>query len=123
MSNTVAVRYRSYLPGSGFDSNGSPKQGKEESVGVITVTSAQAGESLPPSKLGLTTIDFISLQVQQAVGGGSGQPRTALYDYTSQEFYLFEDTGAGENTNALRGDSVTVRFHAFGDSIRGTEFL
>lgn len=119
MSNTVAVRYRSYLPGSGFDSNGSPKQGKEESVGVITVTSAARGESLPPSKLGLTTIDFIDLQVQQAVGGAGGQPRTALYDYSSQEFYLFED----DDPTNLVGDSVTVRFHAFGDSIRGTEFL
>ncbi len=120
MSNTVAVRYRSYLPGSGFDSNGSPKQGKEESFGVITVTSAVQGESLPPSKLGLTTIDYIDLKVQAPVGGGTGsQPREAHYDYTSQEFYLLTDNDAVE----LKGDNVTLRFHAFGDSIRGTEFL
>lgn len=120
MSNTVAVRYRSYLPGSGFDSNGSPKQGKEESFGVITVTTYKAGESLPPSKLGLSTIDYIDLQPQSPIGSASGgQARQALYDYTSQEFYLHQSDGSATFT----GDNVTVRFHAFGDSVRGTEFL
>ena len=119
MSNTVAVRYKSYLPGSGFDSNGSPKQGKQQVVGVITVTSAVAGESLPPSKIGLTTIDYIDLKVQQAVGGQSGQPRTAEYEYGSQEFYLFEDN----DTTNLIGDNLTLRFDAFGDSVLDPEFL
>jgi len=119
MSNTVAIRYRSYLPGSGFDSNGSPVQGKQQVVGVITVTSAVAGESLPPSKIGLSTIDYIDLKVQQGVGGQNGQPRTAEYEYGAQEFYLFEDN----DTTNLIGDSVTVRFNAFGDSTFNAEFL
>lgn len=119
MSNTVAIRYKSYLPGAGFDSNGSPKQGKQQVVGVITVTSAVAGESLPPSKVGLTTIDYIDLKVQQAVGGQNGQPRTAQYEYGSQEFYLFENNA----TTELIGDNVTVRFSAFGDSALDPEFL
>lgn len=119
MSNTVAVRYRSYLPGSGFDSNGLPKQGKQEVRGVISVTSYKSGESLPASKLGLANLDYIDLQVTQAVGGASGQPRIALYEYSSQEFYCFENN---KDTN-LVGDTLSIRFNAFGDSVFGSEFL
>jgi hypothetical protein len=121
MSNTVAIRFRSYLPGSGFDSNGNPKQGKQEVRGKVAVTSYAAGESLPPSKVGLTTIDWVHLAPDNAVGGANGQGRVALYDHSSQEFYVFQSEATGLDDANIAGKTFTVSFNAFGDSAHDVE--
>lgn len=117
MSNTVSVRFRSFLPGSGRDANGNPAQAKQRVTGSLSVTSAAAGESLTPTDLGLKTIDHIDLQVQTSMGSKSGRPRLALYDYGSQEFYVLEDNSTAQTA----GNTYTVRFDAFGDSALAPE--
>ena len=118
MSNTVQIRFRSFLPGSGFDSGGNPKQGKQEVRGKITVTNySHGGESLAPADIGLTTIDYIDIKYDNAVGGNDGsQPRLVHYSHVDQQFYVLE---AGVQIAATR-DPV-LSFSAFGDSAHDVE--
>lgn len=120
MAKTVSIRYTSYLPGQGRNGNGQPVQGKQEVSGRIAVTSLNGGgESLLPSDLGLTAIDHIDLRVTAALSSKSGAPRTAEYDYTSQEFYVLQDA----STTNTSGKNFTLTFQARGDSAGNVEHL
>jgi len=120
MSNTVQIRYRSYLPGSGFNGNGNPVQGKSRTVGRITVTTLNGGgESLTPSDVGLSVIDHIDLKVTEEVSSKSGAPRSAHYSYSAQEFYVLQDN----STTSTSGNNYVVTFVAEGDSSRNIESL
>ena len=63
MANDVKIRFRSFLPGAGFDSAGNPKQGKTRVVGQVAVTSYASGESLSAQDVGLSSIDFMELKL------------------------------------------------------------
>lgn len=122
MARTVQTRFKSSLPGSGFDSAGSAKQGKRRVSGVISVTSyTDGGVSLTPNDIGLSAIDFISLkhQDESANTEGRGQ-RSVLYNNSSADFYITQITGAGLEA-AATGSTHTVRFDALGDSADDVE--
>lgn len=126
MSNTVQVRYRSFLPGSGFDSGGNPKQGKQEVRGQVTVTDyTLGGESLKPSDLGLTTIDYIDLVLQEPFEGNQPDKtgREIGYSFSSQEFYITTVDKSGTKAELVTSADPVVVFNAFGDSAHDVELL
>lgn len=113
MSNTVAIKFRSYLPAQGFDGNGLPSSRKQMVVGEISVTSLSNGESLSPADVGLETIDRIEMTLKEPIGGASGaEPRDAHYSFSAQEFYVLQDNDAANTT----GNNYTVHFTAWGES-------
>ncbi len=127
MANDVRIRFKSHLPGSGFDSAGGAKQGKTRVVGQVNVTSygGAEGEPLSAVDLGLTTIDQISLRhrdeatgaASHALGAGQALIRGVIYSRTTGHFYLFTTDSNGENTGIANGNSVAVlEFVAEGDS-------
>lgn len=120
MSNTVQVRFTSFLPGSGFNSAGNPKQGKTRVVGKITVTNySHGGEDLTPSDVGLTVIDYIDIKVDEAVGGNDGgQSRLVHYATSSQQFYVLEDS-----VQVGSGTDPVLSFVAEGDSAGDVEIF
>lgn len=121
MSNTVQPRFHRPLPGGGRDSNGNPRQGKVEVRGKVTVTSALGtGEDLTAADLGLKTIDWIDLKVDESIGAASGaKPRTAHYVFSAQQFYVLEDDSAALTS----GNNYTLSYNAFGDTARDAELL
>lgn len=126
MANQVTVRFRSYLPGSGWDSAGSAKQGKQEVRGIITVTDyVRNGEDLVPVDLGLTTIDHLDLVLQEPLTSNdpSEQWRKVDYSYSAAQFYVVEigQTGVALNIGATKDPVIT--FSAFGDSSHDVELL
>jgi hypothetical protein len=124
MANTVAIRFRSFLPGAGFDASGVAKQGKQEVRGRITVSSyVQGGETLRASDLGLTNIDHLDLQVVDGMKSPGGNPhRFAVYNETNEQFYLLESDNAGANIiETVGAAAVVVSFAAFGDSAHDVE--
>lgn len=125
MSRTVSVRFKSALPGSGFDANGAAKQGKRRVVGKIAVTSyTNAGESLAPADVGLSTIDFISLKHADEASGKEGQGgRYVRYQFSTNDFYIVEESGITGKTGAPSGTTHTVYFDALGDALDGVELL
>jgi hypothetical protein len=118
MSNTVQTRFTRPLPGGGYDSGGNPKQGKVEVRGKITVTNySHGGEDLVPADLGLRTIDWLDLKVDEAIGGADGgQQRVAHWSSSAQQFYVLEDSVQIAATR----DPV-LSFNAFGDSAHDVE--
>ncbi len=118
MANTVKVRFRSFLPGSGFDSGGNPKQGKQEVRGKIEVTNySHGGENLTPADVGLSTIDYIDIKYDNAVGGNDGgNARLVHYSHVDNQFYVLED----HVQIAVTRDPV-LSFAAFGDSAHDVE--
>lgn len=111
--------------GPGFDGNGNPTQAKQQVSGRLVVTTFNGGgESLSPSDLGLDVIDYISLTMEEGAGSKSGQFRTAVYSFTSQEFYIFQQTAAaGVATSGTSGKDYNVDFLAVGNSLRAPQFL
>jgi hypothetical protein len=119
MSRTLRIRFKTFLPGTGFNAAGNPKQGKQRVVGKVHVTNYQRdGENLSPADVGLRTIDYISLTVDEAMTGSGGEARTAHYSSSAQQFYILE--GAGKL--AATADPV-VSFVAEGDSAEDVEIL
>lgn len=121
MANQPKVRYKSFLPGGGHDSSGGAKQGKTRVVGSIAVTSYQnAGESLSAADLGLQTIDYIDLSVQNPLSGGSADTTTAIYtaryEYTFSAFYVYTHTLATGAITNVDAATHNLRFVAEGDS-------
>jgi hypothetical protein len=126
----VKIRYRSYLPGAGFDSSGNPVQGKMRVVGEIDVTAYEGGGGAPLSAvdLGLTTIDSIRLRVSdendgdmsQAVGAGQSHIRSVSYTKSVGYFYLFNRNTDGE-ADVIDNATETLEFDAFGDSAANVE--
>jgi len=133
MAKTISFRYRSFLPGAGFDSTGSPKQGKTRIVGVITVSSYSGGEGEPLSAndLGLNTIDSIHIRVADentgamsaAAGGGIAPTRKVSYTKSTGHFYLYNVDSDGQISSIASAATETVEFDAFGDSAMDVELL
>lgn len=126
MSNTVAIRFRSFLPGSGFDSSGNPKQGKQEVRGRITVTNyVRTGESLTPQDIGLTTIDHLHLELTEPFQSQDpgDEMRIVGYTYADQQFYICQVGSAGDRSNAAATIDPVLTFSAIGDSAHDVELL
>lgn len=124
MANDVKIRFRSYLPGGGFDSAGGAKQGKTRVVGEVDVTSyaGQKGEPFVPRDLGLTAIDSIALRVADAcVDGGGGATREVNYSKSTGHFYLILVAANGSVTNVAKAQTETLEFDALGDSANDVE--
>lgn len=118
MAKTVQTRFRSALPGAGFDSSGAARQGKRRVVGQISVTSyGNVGESLTPADIGLSTIDYISIRHENQAGGKEGrESRVVNYNFTSQDFYIVTGLGVGAPTA-----THTLQFDAIGDALDAPE--
>lgn len=135
MSRTVNVRFRSFLPGAGWDSSGNPKQGKTNVRGVVTVTNyVKGGETLSLQDLGLVTLDDIELRLVDPVRNNDSisQLRFVEYSAAAQQFYVFEwrndhnqfylSGGVFTKIQGFRevptasADDFSVSFDAFGDS-------
>ena len=128
MANDIKVRFRTFLPGAGFDSAGGAKQGKTRVVGRIAVTSyTKGGEAFNPVDVGLTAIDHIDLRVNEQTGSPSAQTeRSAIYSPSANQFYLVIDSLTGAATGAKRveydlADTETLTFVAEGDSAADIE--
>ena len=122
MSKTVATRFRSSLPGAGFDSAGAAKQGKRRVVGTISVTSyGSGGESLTAADVGLSTIDFISIKhADEAASANGANPRLVLYNLSTADFYIVQDVSS-TGFDPATGTTHALRFEAVGDSADDVE--
>ena len=126
MAKTVQIRWRSYLPGAGFDASGNPKQGKQEVHGRVTVTSyTKGGESLKPSDLGLTAIDHLNLQLVEPIRNEDpGQnSRRVDYSHSAQQFYVVNVGTSGTTSEAAGASTPNLTFEAVGDSAHDVELL
>jgi hypothetical protein len=133
MAKTISTRFRSFLPGAGFDSSGSPKQGKTRIVGVISVTSYGGGdgEPLTATDIGLNNIDYVNLRVSDgnkgamsaSVGGGIRAVRQVTYVRSTGHFYLYNIDSDGQLTPIAVAATETVEFDALGDSASDVELL
>lgn len=130
MAIDVKIRFRSFLPGAGFDSSGNPKQGKTRVVGQIDVTSYSGGEGEPLKAVdvGLSTIDALTLrnteEIAGGLSGGDAARRGVSYAKGSGHFYLWEVDGAGTITPVAATNATNVlEFVAEGDSAHDVELL
>ena len=123
MASDVKPRFKSFLPGAGFDSAGNPKQGKTRVVGTVSVTSyTVGGEALSAIDVGLTALDAISLRVTDETGSTSGdRRREALYSASTGQFYLNNITTAGVSAQYLAAATEELQFVAEGDSADDVE--
>lgn len=123
MATNVKTRFRKFLPGAGFDANGSPVQGKTRVVGRLEVTSyTRGGEPLTPRDIGLTTIDSIDIRVENEVAGpGAEVTREARYSLTDEVFYLTTTDSDGTRLEATGAGTENLQFDAFGDSAHDVE--
>ena len=117
MAKTVATRFRSSLPGSGFDSAGNAKQGKRRVVGTISVTSyGSGGESLTAADVGLSTIDFISIKHSDEAANTEGRGgRFVRYQHSTADFYIVQEISSTVNAQPATGTTHALRFEAVGD--------
>lgn len=126
MAKNVNFRFRSFLPGAGFDSTGAPKQGKTRVVGVINVTSysGEGGEPCSARDLGLSNIDAINVRVaDEHQGDSTGILRLVSYTKSTGHFYLYTQVAAGDRTQVAAAATETVEFDALGDSAQDVELL
>lgn len=134
MANDVKIRFRSFLPGAGFDNSGNPKQGKTRVVGRVEVTAYAGGdgERLSAQDVGLSNIDFIQLRVEDentgamsaAAGGGIAPRRAVTYTKSTGHFYLFTVDADGQVTGGVgAADTENLEFVAEGDSAADVELL
>jgi len=130
MANAVKIRFRQFLPGGGFDSDGDPKQGKQRVIGEVDVTSYSGGSGEPfvAQDLGLTVIDSIQLRVADentgdlsaAAAGGAAPVRCVTYAKSTGHFYLYTAT-SDEWVPVVTAATETLEFEAFGDSAGDVE--
>ena len=124
MASDVKIRFRSFLPGAGFDSSGNPKSGKTRTVGEVNVTSYVSGEPLTATDVGLANIDSITLRVADETGNASAQNhRQAVYVKSVEEFYLNLISSAGVPDQYAPAATETLEFVAEGDSAHDVELL
>src|SRR3990172_9710330 len=125
MANDVKIRFRSFLPGAGFDSSGNPKQGKTRIVGEVAVTSyTEGGETLAPADVGLSNVDWIELNVRDETGSPSAQTlRRAVVVQSVNQFYLVREDLAGAIVEYAAAATETLDFCAEGDSAHDIELL
>lgn len=126
MASDVKIRFRSFLPGGGFDSSGNPKQGKTRVVGEVAVTSyvGSSGEPLSAIDVGLSAVDAITLRVSEEAAGdfsGHALTRGAVYAKGSGHFYLFTVDTDGDRVGYTAAATETVEFVAEGDSAHDVE--
>ena len=129
MASDIKIRFRSFLPGGGFDSAGAAKQGKTRVVGSIGVTSyTVGGEALAPMDVGLSVIDAITLRIGDETGAPTGKhKRDVLYSVTFpiavvfDKFYLTKTTAVGNVSEYAAAATETIEFVAEGDSAADVE--
>jgi hypothetical protein len=125
MANDVKIRFRSYLPGGGFDASGGAKQGKTRVVGEIDVTAyqGQGGEPLSAIDIGLNVIDSISLRVADEASGDNvtADMRAVVYTKSTGHFYLFKTEDDGAKGQVAKLATETLEFDALGDSAADVE--
>lgn len=123
MSNTVRVLYDSPLPGTGRTTAGQNVQRKQEVRGRIVVDSyVKGGESLTPSDLGLTNVDYLNLEVLDPIKSPGKAPRFATWVEDTNQFYVYDRASDGSNPDTqvvevAGATAVTIMFVAFGDSV------
>jgi len=121
MARTIRETFRQFLPGSGRDTLGNPKQGKTRVEGQIAVTSyVSGGEALAPTELGLSRIDWINLRPTNAVAGPSSY-RIAPYSQVNDVFYLYKVGESGIPDEYDDADTETLEYQATGDSAYDVE--
>jgi len=121
MATDVKIRFRSFLPGSGYDGSGNARQGKTNVRGRIEVTSyTKGGETLKPQDLGLNTVDDLTLSCEEPFTSpdpASGW-RWASWSRAAQQFYVIQET-----VEVAGGTVLNLTFDAFGDSAHDVEML
>ena len=121
MAIDVKIRFRSFLPGSGYDSSGGSRQGKTNVRGRIECTSyTKGGEALTPQDVGLNTIDDLTLTLEEPLTGTDPAQavRAVSYSRSAQQFYV-----AVDNAELTGATSLNLTFDAFGDSAHDIELL
>lgn len=89
-------------------------------LGRVVVTAFNGGgETLTPADLGLEGFDYLQMAVEEGVGSGSGEPRTATYSNAANQFYVFQSN----STTGTSGKDFSVEFIAMGNSLRAPQFL
>ena len=146
MARTVNVRYRQFLPGGGYDSSGSPRQGKSNTRGVVNVSAyTRGGVDLSKQDLGLGTVDNVKLSIVDPVRSPEplNQLREVIYSDSAGQFYVVETvkdyyqfyadgtsggSGGGSTPYVIAGQReiagatvLTVSWDAFGDSAHDVE--
>jgi len=122
MARTIRETFRQFLPGSGRDVLGNPKQGKTKVVGSINVTAYAGGEGevLTATDLGLTAIDSITLRVGDensgALTGTTAPIRMVTYTKSTAHFYLMTIDEEGDIVGGADNDTEVVEYIAEGDS-------
>ena len=127
MANDVRIRFRSFLPGAGFDGSGNAQQGKTRVVGTVTVTSysGEEGEPFNPVDVGLVAIDALTLKVRDQMDGSfpGAKQRDVLYSTSTGHFYLLTRVATGVALGVVAGSTETLEFDAFGDSAHNVELV
>jgi hypothetical protein len=137
-SAVVRLRFKSFLPGAGYDASGAAKQGKTNTRGVITVTDYErGGTTLLPATIGLSTIDDLELKLREPVRSPDpvNNMREVVYSVTAQQFYVYEwrndhlqfylTGGVPISAQGIRevraGTDFDVSWDAFGDAVQDVE--
>ena len=109
----VKTRFKSPLPGSGFNASGTAVNEKTMVVGSITFTYNTNGLSITAPDLGLSTIDFMDFTQVAANNDTAGTAAAPLYAiYDGSKVIITDDAG----TEATDSQTGSMRFIAFGDS-------
>lgn len=127
MSKVVKVIFRSYLQGSqGYTNTGTPSPNKQLVIAQVVTTNVQSGlEGLTPQDLGLSTIDFIKVNVQSETGGVPAKSATtsvhADYDQVNQRLVICDVAAAGDRAAITNNEDPVVEVFAVGDSLLAPE--
>lgn len=124
----VYVRFRSFLPGGGYDSSGRSVQGKTNVRGRITTTYLKGGVNLSAEDLGLTALDDVTLTPEEPCPSAdpSKATRRVYYSRAAGQFYITRNTGPETDRVEVEESSGTtsnISFDAFGDSAHNAELL
>lgn len=125
MARTVKPTFKQWIPGSGRSTGGTPVQGKTRTVGRVSVTSyTTGGVDLKPADVGLSSIDYIQVNVVEGVSSADQKvTRHAAYSQSAQQFYLFTSDKDGDKTAYAAAATEEVSFVAEGDSAMDVELL
>lgn len=119
---TVKILFQHYLPGGGFNSSGTPKQGKTLVWGKIDVTSYTSnGMNLTALDMGLSTVDSVSFSVLDINGSDVAQGSIASGQWRrdNEVVQFYSDA----STEVTATQTVEAGFFAVGDSARDVETL
>lgn len=116
---TSKILYRHYLPGPGWTTGGTPKQGKTMVWGELTGT-YDGAVNVTPATFGLSKIDHISVTVTKIAGSdvAAGEVAGATYRPSAGTLELFSDA-----STELTSQTFTATFFACGDSANDVESL